>query len=125
MGVQQHGLAFGSGIYFADQFDKSIAYSRPSPINNLDEESNESQNIQPRRYIFVCEVALGRIVKYEQTPYNMNYNAIGNQKQLKEIFELLKKADEEVNDLEDQVMDMDEDDDSDEEYKDQIDDGDD
>eukprot|EP01080_Neovahlkampfia_damariscottae_P000072 gene72-4321_t len=49
------GYAFGKGIYFADQFSKSINYSR---------DHNSSTSL-----LVLCEVALGKISKLSQPKY--------------------------------------------------------
>jgi len=69
MGVQQHGNAFGSGIYFADAFDKSFSYSR-----GLGQQVIDSLKLKDRRYMLVCEVAMGKLLKNER--YNMQ--AVGS-----------------------------------------------
>jgi len=47
------GYAFGKGVYFADQFSKSLDYTDIS--NHCDPESDD----RPRGFVFVAEVALG------------------------------------------------------------------
>jgi hypothetical protein len=50
--AQTTGRAFGDGVYFADVFDKSLAYS--------DADSGGS------RYMLLCDVDLGVCKKYEK-----------------------------------------------------------
>ncbi|KNC87483.1 hypothetical protein SARC_00417 [Sphaeroforma arctica JP610] len=48
------GLAYGKGVYFADQMSKSLGYS--SVLQN-----NNASTTQPRAYVFVAEVAVGKL----------------------------------------------------------------
>ena len=71
LGILKHGLliappeapatgwAFGKGVYFADQFSKSLGYT--SGCHGVDK--------QPRSFVFVAEVALGESYKPPRTEY--------------------------------------------------------
>ena len=54
---------FGEGIYFADQFDKSYQYS--SSYNQRSHKKGKAK--PPRRYMLLCEVALGTPKKLYQS----------------------------------------------------------
>jgi hypothetical protein len=57
------GYLFGKGVYFADMFDKSVAYC---DYYEIDEPSGKKKKF---RYMLMCEVALGNIfeVAHEMT----------------------------------------------------------
>lgn len=56
-GVEGTGSMFGQGIYFADQFNKSFNYTQG--INYNYSRGNKKLK-KPRKYMFLCEVALGK-----------------------------------------------------------------
>ncbi len=59
--AERTGAMFGEGIYFADQFDKSYQYSNSGAHRS-------SKKTKPtRRYMLLCEVALGNQKKLYQS----------------------------------------------------------
>lgn len=66
LGILKHGLLvapptapttgwmYGKGVYFADRFSKSFGYTSPLSYNK------ETKGEQPRSFVFVAEVALGK-----------------------------------------------------------------
>lgn len=55
------GTMFGEGIYFADMFNKSYQYSNTS---NYHMYNRSIKNMKPaKKYMFLCEVALGKMKK--------------------------------------------------------------
>ncbi|CDW74195.1 wgr domain containing protein [Stylonychia lemnae] len=112
LGVNQHGQAFGPGVYFSNMLDKSASYAVGTRYMELEDQEAYLADIdkdQPqymeRKYILICEVALGYILKQEQaqktiihSQYNYNYlqnyvanMAIGSQQQLREINQQVSK----------------------------------
>lgn len=60
-GVQLNGAMFGPGIYFADQSSKSVQYSNAR--------FGGDKNSTNKSYLFVVEVALGKIHEVENSHY--------------------------------------------------------
>ena len=54
--AERTGAMFGEGIYFADQFDKSYQYSHSHSLRG----GRRGQSKPARRYMLLCEVALGK-----------------------------------------------------------------
>eukprot|EP00347_Sterkiella_histriomuscorum_P008908 403343282 len=136
LGVSQCGAIFGQGVYFSNALEKSFGYARATNFRQMHlgqeelDQINDERELMSRRYIIICEVAMGKIFKHEQsvtrnqnnnygyhygTQYQNGYYAIGTQKQLKVILEEMKNTtttvDQEV--LEDQNMQSDYEDESD------------
>lgn len=55
------GAMFGDGVYFADIFNKSFNYTGASYHHNA---FGQQQVKNPKKYMFLCEVALGKSKKY-------------------------------------------------------------
>jgi|JI9StandDraft_1071089.scaffolds.fasta_scaffold228563_1 hypothetical protein len=54
--AQHTGAMFGEGVYFADIFNKAYQYSQSNNFNHF---GSKQAKKPAKRYIFLCEVALG------------------------------------------------------------------
>lgn len=62
--ARKTGSMFGEGIYFADIFNKALQYSQ---TNNFHRFNRDLKKTKPsKRYVFLCEVNLGKMKKLYQ-----------------------------------------------------------
>lgn len=71
--VDSSGAMFGEGIYFADRFHKAYQYSEDWPMGRMN--SPQGQQKDDYRYMFLCEVILGKCKQvYEAKDYSVAPN---------------------------------------------------
>lgn len=67
----QTGNLFGNGLYFADMFSKSYNYTHNYNYGYR----NKPNSKKPKKYVLLCEVALGKMKEVSTLDYSVkNYN---------------------------------------------------
>jgi hypothetical protein len=64
------GNSFGNGIYFADNFEKSLNYC--DYFEYFDDSINKKKI--RNKYMLLCEVALGKIYHYKKNPLKIQFD---------------------------------------------------
>eukprot|EP00347_Sterkiella_histriomuscorum_P004109 403361717 len=135
-GQPQQKADFGQGVCFSNVLEKCIQQAKPTNLSQYHQESQiDDETLKMnRRYIIVCEVAMGKIFKQEKSivksmspeilsystrqPFcihQMGYYALGTQKQLKEVLRDVYNTSLQQEELEDINMQSDYEDESNEE----------